>query len=99
MVALGHRVTGPGRIFLTGGATALLYGWRPMTYDSLPIIDRSPAMENVFIAAGHNMLGLTLCTATGKLITVPDMREPTLTSAPTTGRITPVATTVSSRLV
>jgi len=33
MVALGHRVTGPGRIFLTGGATALLYGWRPMTVD------------------------------------------------------------------
>ena len=43
-------------------------GWRPMTFDGKPIIDRSPAMENVFIAAGHNMLGLTLCTATGKLI-------------------------------
>ncbi len=44
------------------------YGWRPMTYDSLPIIDRSPAYENVFIAAGHNMLGLSMATATGKLI-------------------------------
>lgn len=44
------------------------YGWRPMTYDSLPIIDRSPAMNNVWIAAGHNMLGLTLAPATGKLI-------------------------------
>jgi len=44
------------------------YGWRPMTYDDLPIIDRSPAMDNVFIAAGHGMLGLTLGPVTGKLI-------------------------------
>jgi len=44
------------------------YGWRPMTWDSLPIIDRSPAMDNVFIAAGHNMLGLTMAPATGKLV-------------------------------
>lgn len=43
-------------------------GWRPMTYDDLPIIDRSPAMENVFIASGHGMLGLTLSPVTGKLI-------------------------------
>jgi D-amino-acid dehydrogenase len=39
-----------------------------MTYDSLPIIDRSPSYENVFIAAGHNMLGLSMATASGKLI-------------------------------
>ena len=44
------------------------FGWRPMTYDSLPIIDRSPTYENVYIAAGHNMLGLSMATATGKLI-------------------------------
>jgi D-amino-acid dehydrogenase len=44
------------------------FGWRPMTYDSLPIIDRSPSYENVFIAAGHNMLGLSMATATGKLV-------------------------------
>jgi D-amino-acid dehydrogenase len=44
------------------------FGWRPMTYDSLPIIDRSPVMSNVLIAAGHNMLGLSLSTGTGQLI-------------------------------
>ncbi len=44
------------------------YGWRPMTYDGKPIIDRSPVMENVFIAAGHNMLGLSMAPATGRLI-------------------------------
>ena len=44
------------------------YGWRPMTSDSKPIIDRSPALANVMIAAGHNMLGLSMAPATGKLV-------------------------------
>jgi D-amino-acid dehydrogenase len=44
------------------------FGWRPMTYDGLPIIDRSPVMDNVMIAAGHNMLGLSMSPATGKLV-------------------------------
>ncbi len=43
-------------------------GWRPMTWDSLPIIDRHPKLDNVFLAAGHNMLGLSMAPATGKLI-------------------------------
>jgi D-amino-acid dehydrogenase len=44
------------------------WGWRPMTYDGLPIIDRVPTAPNVLIAAGHNMLGLSMATATGKLV-------------------------------
>lgn len=44
------------------------YGWRPMTWDSLPIIDRSPAYGNVWIAAGHNMLGLSMAPGTGRLV-------------------------------
>lgn len=44
------------------------YGWRPMTPDSRPIIDRSPAMLNVTIAAGHNMLGLSMAPGTGRLV-------------------------------
>jgi D-amino-acid dehydrogenase len=44
------------------------YGWRPMTPDSVPIIDRSPAFANVLIAAGHNMLGLSMSPGTGKLV-------------------------------
>lgn len=43
-------------------------GWRPMTYDSKPIIGPSPALSNVWIAAGHNMLGVSMSPATGKLI-------------------------------
>ena len=41
MVALGKRVRGQGRVYLTGGATAVLHGWRPMTID----IDLNPDPE------------------------------------------------------
>ncbi len=44
------------------------YGWRPMTWDGKPIIDRSPAFGNVWIAAGHNMLGISMATGTGRLV-------------------------------
>jgi D-amino-acid dehydrogenase len=44
------------------------YGWRPMTWDSLPIIGRTPRLENAFLATGHNMLGVSLATATGRLV-------------------------------
>jgi hypothetical protein len=41
MLALGEQVRGGGRIYLTGGATAVLHGWRPMTID----IDLKPDPE------------------------------------------------------
>jgi D-amino-acid dehydrogenase len=44
------------------------YGWRPMTYDSKPIIGRVPGLANVLLACGHNMLGLSMAPATGKLV-------------------------------
>ena len=44
------------------------YGWRSMTYDGIPFIDRSPRFDNVLVATGHNMIGLTLAPVTGKLI-------------------------------
>lgn len=42
-------------------------GWRPMTPDGLPIIGPSPTLGNVVVAAGHNMLGMSMATATGRL--------------------------------
>lgn len=41
MTALGERVRGAGRIYLTGGATALLWGWRDATVD----VDLKPDPE------------------------------------------------------
>lgn len=44
------------------------WGWRPMVPDGKPIIDRSPALRNVILAAGHGMLGLSMATGTGRLV-------------------------------
>jgi D-amino-acid dehydrogenase len=44
------------------------WGWRPMTPDGLPLIGRLPAFDNVYLAAGHGMLGVSMAPATGKLI-------------------------------
>ncbi len=51
-----------------GAAEETWYGWRPMTWDSLPIIGQLPKLANTFVATGHNMLGLSLAPATGRLI-------------------------------
>ncbi len=42
--------------------------WRPMVYDDLPCIDRSPAANNAFVAAGNGMIGISTGTGTGRLI-------------------------------
>ncbi|MEM9303701.1 MAG: FAD-dependent oxidoreductase [Pseudomonadota bacterium] len=44
------------------------FGWRPMTWDSLPIIGRLPGLENAFAATGHQMLGMMMAPGTGKLL-------------------------------
>jgi len=44
------------------------YGWRPMTYDDLPIIGRSTRLANLTLATGHGMLGMSLAAITGQLV-------------------------------
>jgi D-amino-acid dehydrogenase len=44
------------------------FGWRPMTFDGVPVIDRAPKLGNVIVAAGHNMEGVSMAPATGKLV-------------------------------
>lgn len=58
-------------------------GLRPCTPDGLPIIGPAPKLENLFIATGHQMLGVQTAPATGRLAT--DLlldREPTFDPAP-----------------
>src|SRR6188474_638146 len=43
-------------------------GLRPCTPDGLPIIGRSRAFDNLIVAAGHAMLGMSLGPITGKLV-------------------------------
>jgi D-amino-acid dehydrogenase len=43
-------------------------GMRPLTPDGLPAIGRAPGLENLFVATGHSMLGITLAPATGAAV-------------------------------
>jgi glycine/D-amino acid oxidase-like deaminating enzyme len=43
-------------------------GFRPATADNLPLIGRHPEMSNVFVAAGHEGLGITTSTGTAAII-------------------------------
>jgi D-amino-acid dehydrogenase len=57
---------------IVDGASRMLAGWesldeasiwcglRPVAPDGLPIIDRHPRLENVFIAGAYSMLGMTI---------------------------------------
>jgi D-amino-acid dehydrogenase len=44
------------------------YGYRPCSADGLPYIGRSKQYDNLIIATGHSMLGLSLGAGTGKLV-------------------------------
>jgi|SRR5882724_4884485 len=44
------------------------YGWRPMTYDDLPILGRATRVRNLVLATGHGMLGVTMSAATALLV-------------------------------
>ncbi len=46
----------------------LWYGYRPCSADGLPYIGRIKSYENVIVATGHSMLGLSLGAGTGKLV-------------------------------
>ena len=43
-------------------------GLRPLTPDGLPYIGRHSKYNNLTLAGGHAMLGLSLAAATGKLV-------------------------------
>lgn len=43
-------------------------GYRPCSPDGLPIIGRATPFENLTIATGHGMMGVTLAPITGKLV-------------------------------
>lgn len=43
-------------------------GLRPCSPDGLPIVGRPDGLENVVLATGHGMMGLTLAPVTGRLV-------------------------------
>jgi D-amino-acid dehydrogenase len=43
-------------------------GLRPCSPDGLPIVGRADEVENLVLATGHGMMGLTLAPVTGRLV-------------------------------
>ena len=44
------------------------YGFRPCSPDGLPYLGRSGKVDNLIIAGGHAMMGLSLGPASGKVV-------------------------------
>ena len=44
------------------------FGWRPMTWDDLPLIGPVPERCRAWVATGHGMLGVSMCMATAALL-------------------------------
>ncbi len=59
------------------------FGWRPLTFDDLPIIGRVPGHRHVWACTGHGMMGMGMSPASALLLA--DLmceREPLLDPAP-----------------
>jgi D-amino-acid dehydrogenase len=59
------------------------YGWRPMTPDDLPVLGRVEGTDNLLMATGHGMLGVTMSAGTGLLVSeLACGRPPSIDCAP-----------------
>jgi glycine/D-amino acid oxidase-like deaminating enzyme len=59
------RMLFPG---LTGGEASRWMGVRPTLPDYLPVIGRAPRQRNLYLALGHQHIGLTTAAATARII-------------------------------
>lgn len=80
MAAMGEKTKGPGRIYLTGGATALLHGWRPMTVDVDIKADPEPAgfFEAIASLKDELSVNIELASPSDFIPELPNWRERSL---------------------
>ena len=80
MAAMGHRVKSAGRIYLTGGATALMHGWRPMTVDVDLKADPEPAgfFEAIALLKDELAVNIELASPSDFIPELPNWRDRSL---------------------
>ncbi|TYT25250.1 FAD-dependent oxidoreductase [Luteimonas viscosa] len=44
------------------------YGWRPLSWDDMPILGPAPGQPHLWLATGHGMLGVSMSPASGRLL-------------------------------
>ena len=70
----GERLLAAARPYLSGwrpdpdGRLEAWSGLRPATPDGLPLIGALPGLDDIYLATGHGMLGVTLAPATANLL-------------------------------
>lgn len=77
MAAMGRKTKGAGRIYLTGGATALLHGWRPMTVDVDIKADPEPSgfFEAIATLKDELSVNIELASPSDFIPELPNWRE------------------------
>ncbi len=77
MSAMGRKTKGAGRIYLTGGATALLHGWRSMTVDVDLKADPEPSgfFESIATLKNELSLNIELASPSDFIPELPGWRE------------------------
>jgi hypothetical protein len=80
MAELGNRVRGPGRIYLAGGATALLHGWRSTTIgvDLKPDPEAPGLFEALAVLKDELDINVELASPDQFIPAVPGWRERSL---------------------
>ena len=80
MAAMGRKTKGSARIYLTGGATALLHGWRPMTVDVDIKADPEPSgfYESIATIKDELSLNIELASPSDFIPELPNWRERSL---------------------
>jgi D-amino-acid dehydrogenase len=67
----------PGLNLAFPGEGGIWHGYRPLSPDGLPYLGRHSRYENLVIAGGHAMIGISLAAGTGKLVEEIISRKPT----------------------
>ncbi len=68
---------------VTGKETSHWMGHRPTLPDFLPVLGKVPVLENLYLAFGHQHLGLTLAPTTGDILAdIMAGRKPSIDLAP-----------------
>lgn len=57
-------------------ADKIWYGFRPCSADGLPYLGKSYKWDNLVIATGHSMIGMSLGAGTGKLVSEVLLEQP-----------------------
>jgi D-amino-acid dehydrogenase len=76
-IMAGAKAFYPGLEVSFPGPEKIWHGYRPLSPDGLPYLGRHSNYDNLVIASGHAMIGITLAAASGKIVEELISRKPT----------------------